>query len=849
MCVNYKPLNRIVERNHFPMPVIEDRILKLQGKRYFSSLDLKNGFYHVELTEESKKYTSCVTNSGQYKFNRLPFGYANSPAMFVKYITKVLDPFIRDGRIVVFIDDMMIASKSVEEHLQTLSKVLQVLSDNHLELQLSKCHFLKTRTEYLGYDVKFNSSQPSDRHIESIREFPIPIDRRSLQRFLGLVNYFRKFISGFNILAAPLYDLLKEDREFVLTRNHLEAVKKLKQALISKPVLRIYSPTAETELHTDASSAGYGGVLLQRQTDDGLMHPIMYFSKKTSPSESKLHSFELETLAIVYCLQRFRIYLFGLRFRILTDCNSLKQTLEKKDVNPKIACWALYLEQFDFEILQRSGLKMQHADALSRVNVHLIEEDYRTVSSVFENALYVAQLQDSAVENLKQAVSLGSLKDYEVRDEILYKKVGNKSLLYVPLQMVPSVINKFHNDMGHFGVDKVCGLIKRTYWFPRMREQVQDHAKCCISCIAFNPRNKRYDGELFSVEKPKVPFEVLHIDHLGPLEKGKGKNEYILAVVDACTKFIKLYPTKTTKTTEVMKSLRSYFHTYSTPKVLISDQGTAFTSHAFNKFIADHDIRHVKVATACPKTNGQIERYNRTMMPLISKLVEETGDRWDSIITDAEYMLNNTVNRATGKTPAVLLFGVKQRRRIDHDLTQYLLELNDEPEKQELNSLRDEAAEHNQRQQNYNKRMYDRHCKKNTGYSEGDLVMLRRVNVPGERNKLKPKFRGPYIVKKVLDKNRYVVGDLDKFQVTGARFEGIFDPLNMRLYQKAKDEEMKASVLEKEEEQYQDVQFLEDEKEDSELEEEEGYQNVEYLEEEDTDVDYEDIEYLEDEFE
>lgn len=257
MCVNYKPLNRIVERNHFPMPVIDDQIMKLQGKRYFTCLDLKNGFYHVELTEESKKYTSFVTNSGQYEFNRLPFGYANSPAVFVKFINKVLDPFIRDGRIVVFIDDMLIASVDIQEHLRTLKDVLQVLADNHLELQFSKCQFIKTRIEYLGYDVKFNSIQPSDRHIQSVRDFPIPTDRKNLQRFLGFVNYFRKFVEGFNMKAGKLYELLKEERNFILTAEHLEAVEELKQALISKPVLRIYSPNSETELHTDASSAGF----------------------------------------------------------------------------------------------------------------------------------------------------------------------------------------------------------------------------------------------------------------------------------------------------------------------------------------------------------------------------------------------------------------------------------------------------------------------------------------------------------------------------------------------------------------------------------------------------------------
>ncbi|XP_058827253.1 uncharacterized protein LOC131687215 [Topomyia yanbarensis] len=601
MCVNYKPLNKIVERNHFPMPVIEDQVAKLQGKRYFTSLNLKNGFYHVGLTEESKKYTSFVTDSGQYEFNRLPFGYANSPAIFVNFITKVLERFIKDGRVIVFIDDMLIASETISEHFETLKEVLETLADNHLDLQFAKCQLLKTQIEYLG-----------------------------------------KFIQGFNVQAAQLYELLKEDREFEMSTNHIQAVESLKNALISKPVLRIYSPNAETELHTDASSLGFGGVLLQRQSDDGLMHPVMYHSRKTTVAESKLHSFELETLAIVYCLQRFRTYLFGLEFSVVTDCNSLKQTLEKKDINPKISRWALYLEQYNFTIVHRPGARMQHADALSRSHVHVLMEE-ECSSNIFEDALYVAQLHDSEVTKIKDSLYDQPLKDYEIRNAILYKVSGNKSLVYVPEKMIPSVINKFHNQMGHFGVDKVCELIKRTYWFPKMRERVQQHAKSCVTCIAYNPRNKRFDGNLHDVEKPKVPFE---------------------------------------------------------------DQ-------------------------------------------------------------------NNISNR-------------------------------------DLSSLREEASQSMQKEHQYNKRVYDSHCKRNTQYQQGDLVMLRRTNVVGERSKLKPKFRGPYVVKKVLDNNRYVVADLDNYQVSSIRFEGIFDPLNMRLYQKAENhsENMESDT------EYEDIEYLEDEEDD-----------------------------------
>lgn len=174
---------------------------------------------------------------------------------------------------------------------------------------------------------------------------------------------------------------------------------------------------------------------------------------------------------------------------------------------------------------------------------------------------------------------------------------------------------KYHNSLGHFGIDNVSELIKRSYWFPEMQSKLKNHISKCITCIAFNPQLKKLDGPLLIVDKVSIPFHTIHADHLGPLTLTKGKNVHILAVVDAFTKFLKLYATKTMNSREVMKHLKSYFIVYSTPNVLITDRGTAFTSKQFTSFVKDHAIRHQQVATACPQANGQIERYNRTLIP------------------------------------------------------------------------------------------------------------------------------------------------------------------------------------------------------------------------------------------
>ena len=207
---------------------------------------------------------------------------------------------------------------------------------------------------------------PTERGTKAVTNFLIPQNTHDVQKFLGLCSYFRKFIEGFSNIAKPLYDLLRKNATFKFSELELQSFETLKEKLISAPVLSIYNLNDETELHCDARKVGLGAVLLQRKADKQL-HPIFYFSKRTSDYETRYRSFELETLAIVYALRRFKVYLQGIKFKILTDCNSLKQTSDKKDVNDRISRWALKLERYDKTIEHRLGSKMCHVDAFSRL--------------------------------------------------------------------------------------------------------------------------------------------------------------------------------------------------------------------------------------------------------------------------------------------------------------------------------------------------------------------------------------------------------------------------------------------------------------------------------------------------
>ncbi|XP_054727437.1 uncharacterized protein LOC129237061 [Anastrepha obliqua] len=419
LCVDYRALNKLTVRDNYPLPLIDDCIDYLENKKFLSVLDLKSGFYQVQMAPESIKLTAFVTPNGQYEYLKMPFGLKNSPAVFQRFINNVFRDMIDDRKIIIYMDDILVATEKFKEHENLLQAVLERLALRDLELNLNKCKFGYEEIDYLGYTVTHTGIRPNDSHIKSIQNFPIPTNPKQLQSCIGLFSYFRRFEPSFSQIAKPLQNLLRRNSAFSFDEKCLDAFNELKSRLVKGPVLAIYSPERETELHCDASSIGFGSVLLQRQ-DDKKFHPVSYFSKTASSAEAKYHSFELEALSIIYALRRFRPYLEGIPFTIVTDCNSLTMTLEKKQLNPRIARWALEFENYNYKIKHRRGASMGHVDALSRREIaHIINADD------VEFQLQVAQERDKAIESIRNRLENEHLNHYVLVDGLVYREMAN----------------------------------------------------------------------------------------------------------------------------------------------------------------------------------------------------------------------------------------------------------------------------------------------------------------------------------------------------------------------------------------------------------------------------------------
>jgi len=253
ICIDYRRLNRVMVKDRYPLPLIEDQLDKLQGAKVFSTMDLRNGFFHVNVTSDSRKYTSFVTHCGQYQFLKVPFGLCNSPSVFQRFVNCVFSEEIKEGIVIPYLDDLIIIASDVEENIKQLKRVLQTTSEYGLEINVKKCQFLVERVTFLGYVIENVTLHPSPDKSQAVVSFPEPKSLKDVQSFLGLTGYFRKFIANYSTIAKPLSDLLRKNERFRFTERERSAFCLLKDALAKKPVLRIYHPTYATELHTDAS--------------------------------------------------------------------------------------------------------------------------------------------------------------------------------------------------------------------------------------------------------------------------------------------------------------------------------------------------------------------------------------------------------------------------------------------------------------------------------------------------------------------------------------------------------------------------------------------------------------------
>ncbi|GFX55706.1 hypothetical protein TNCV_3427771 [Trichonephila clavipes] len=592
----------------------------------YSTLDLRNGFFHVDVDEDCRKYTSFIVPDGQFEFNKVPFGLSTSPGVFQRYVSSIFRDLTRKGIVISYLDDLVIPAKNEQEGLEKLKIIFEVAKKYGLEIKFKKCQFLKKKIEFLGHIVESGTIKPSPTKTLAVRKFPEPTTIKQVQSFLGLTGYFRKYIKDYSKIAKPLSDLTRKENLFVFFfgTQQKEAFEKLKKIMSEGPILHLYKYGRKTELHTDACKQGYGAILLQ-EAEDGKLHPVYYMSKKTNTAEEKYDSYELEVLAIINALKKFRVYLLGQHFKIVTDCSAFQKTMQKKELITRIARWALQLEEVDYEIEHRAGSRMKHVDALSRYPVMMVCNDTLT------SKLKKAQEENDNIQTLKSLLENQESEEFFERNGILYKYLNGRELIVTPKAMQAELIKLIHEN-GHFSVGKTEEIVKQEFFIPNLSNVVKKVIVNCVPCILANKKTGKKEGFLNPISKESIPLCTYHVDFIGPLPSTNKSYQHIFTVVDAFTKFTWLYPVKTVSAESALEKLKQQQKTFGNPIRIISDRGSAFTSKLFNDYCDEENIQHLQIATGVPRGNGQgngqVERIHRTLIPVLTKLSLDDSTKW-----------------------------------------------------------------------------------------------------------------------------------------------------------------------------------------------------------------------------
>jgi len=394
-CIDYRRLNEVTRKDSYPLPRIVDTIDVLNGAKLFSTIDFLSGYWQIPLDEESIPKTAFVTKFGLFEWLRMPFGLSNAPSTFQRCMDVMLSGLTWKCCL-VYLDDILVFSRDVDEHVENLKEILGRLRSSGFSIKLSKCWFGKSEATYLGHLISSDGVKPLPSKIEAVKNFKVPENLKEVRSFLGLVNYYHRFVPNMATIAEPLYALMKKNVHYKWSEQCQKAFEQIKEILVRDPILRYPNFEREFILHTDASDVGVGAVLAQLD-DDGKEYVVSYASRSLSKEEKNYTVTERECLAVIFATKQFRSYIYGNHFTVYTDHASLNWLVNLKDANGRLMRWALKLQGLNFTIKYRKGAANENADALSRLVPDTVYVRALTRAGKRRNALKVADRADAVM--------------------------------------------------------------------------------------------------------------------------------------------------------------------------------------------------------------------------------------------------------------------------------------------------------------------------------------------------------------------------------------------------------------------------------------------------------------------
>eukprot|EP00731_Ephydatia_muelleri_P000008 Em0001g8a len=790
-CVDYRGLNEVTKADGFPLPRVDDLLDQLGLSRYFSTLDLAAGFWQIRMHPDSKEKTAFATPQGLFEFQVMPFGLMNSPAVFQRLMQQVLaglNPAEGPEFVSVYIDDILIFSANLEDHIGHLKLVLERITQANLKLKPSKCHFIRKEVEYLGHVITPEGLRTNQKLVQAVQEFPTPKDLSRVRQYLGMCSYYRRFIPHFATIAKPLHILTRKGAEFEWTAQCEDAFQTLKTKLLCAPVLAYPDMTKPFVLETDASGSGVGAVLSQSQ-DDGTFHPVAYASRSLTRPESNYGITELETLAVVWALTHFRGYLYGNSVTVYTDHAAVKAVLETPNPSGKHARWWSKVYESgvkSISIIYKSGKSNTNADALSRnpvgpatqqveeVQVAAIQTDGTVAELLAAEPQQVQQVdfreeqkKDPHVMQTIRFLEEGELPQEEkqarklalqapmfaVTDGILYyvETKGGVRRVVLPKHLQRQLVEESHGGRyaGHFCGPKVYSMLAKHWWWEGMYTDVLQFCRSCPEC-AIATGGGRPVKPLLSPIPVQRPFQIFGVDLMELPATSQG-NKYVVVFQDFFSKWPLVFPVPDQKSERIVKLLADEIIPFcGVPEALLSDRGTNLLSHLMLDVCRALGIQKLNTTAYHPQCDGMVERFNRTLKTALRKHAAKFGNQWDRYLSGVLWAYRNTPHDSTGEKPSYLLFGIDCRAPLESSLlpVENLTPSSVSDYREELllslSSARKLACDAIQKAQCRYKKGYDKHARPTT-HKIGDWILIKFPHEEsGKNRKLSRPWHGPY---------------------------------------------------------------------------------------------------------
>ena len=667
MCIDYRALNKITIKNRFPIPLIDDLVDRLHSAKVFTKIDLRSGYNQVRIHEDDVEKTAFRTRYGHYQYKVMPFGLTNAPATFQALVQDVLRPML-DTSVIVYIDDILIYSQNEQDHAHHVRQVFELLRQHKLYGTMAKCEFFKESVEYLGHVISAQGIATDPKKVETVREWPLPANLKDLQSFLGLCNYYRRFIQDYSKIAAPLTDLTHKDTPFIWTTQAQEAFDKLKTCMVSAPVLCIPDPAYPFIVTTDASDFAVGAVLCQDQGNGP--QPVAFTSRKMNPHERNYATHEKETLAIMHALKKWRVYLEGRHFTVYTDHATLRHFTDQPDLTRRQARWTEKMQDYDFEIKYLPGKLNIVADALSRRP----DLQLNAIFQIVTDPQMAQQIQEMIPKDLEFQAILHTLQGRPVdkvppTSLLAHYSLGEDGILRydqtricIPKGPLRAQILHDHHDIptaGHQGIERTYTTIHKLFYWPRMNNDVRNYVKSCDSCQRIKASQQVPAGLLQPLPIPQQPWDQVSMDFIVQLPVTKAGFDAIVVFVDTFSKMVHLAPTKTTASAP--DTARIFFDQvvklHGLPKSIVSDRDAKFTSKFWKSLFQTMGTKLAMSTAFHPQTDGQTERANRTLEDMLRAFVSYRQNDWDQFLATAEFACNNAPNASTGMSPFRVNYG------------------------------------------------------------------------------------------------------------------------------------------------------------------------------------------------